>query len=109
MMVIKDQRLLAVGSIFRVINVEHQCFRWGGVRCVKPGESLFAATGELLEGAFIQQCQQGRHGGIQFGHREELPVAQSGEDPTFHNLYAHLHLGLIPSQQLSVVKAVLQP
>ena len=48
-----------------------------------------------MNGRWFSCRQQFGDGGIELGHGEELPVAQSGQDPAFDDLHADFDLGLV--------------
>ena len=62
-MVVESQRLLAVGGIFRVINVEHQCFRWGGVTSNELIDQGLAQAINIFAVHGVLEAGDGRTGG----------------------------------------------
>ena len=59
------------------------------------GKGILPTARQFLEGTGVQCGQQFKNGGIQFGDREETPMAQASEYPALHHLYPGFDLGLV--------------
>ena len=86
-----------------LIPAGRQCAqRW----LVQPFEPFTAVAIELPERALVQLRDELANCLVQFGEAEEAVIAQPGENPALDDLYADFDLGLLASQQLSVMRNV---
>ncbi len=76
--------------------IRNSIFLWGPEGgLVELFKSLLTVAGKLFEQFLIQLDKQGTDALIGFSHREEGVVAQTRQDPSFDELYAHLLLRFI--------------
>ena len=74
----------------------HAC-GWQGFEggLVHTGKRTGAAIRQFLERALVQVLQQSASRFVQRAKTEESLVAQPRQNPAFHYLYCHFHLGLV--------------
>ncbi len=95
-----DAALLERGDL---VPARRQCTQR---RLVEPFEPFPAIALELPERALVQVGDELADRPVQFGKTEESVIAQPGENPALDDLYADFDLGLLASQQLSVMRNV---
>ena len=75
----------------------------GTIECF---EELAAALAVAAHDPRVELLDQLADAGIEFAERKELLVAQSGEDPPFHDLYSDLDFRLLQSQQMQRMPSI---
>jgi hypothetical protein len=95
-----DAALLERGDL---VPARRQCTQR---RSVEPFEPFPAIALELPERALVQIGDELADRSVQFGKTEEAVIAQPGENSALDDLYADFGLGLLASQQLSVMRNV---
>lgn len=75
-------------------------------RGIQLGKGTGAAARQLLEGTLIEPLQERLNRLVHLAYARKALVAQAGHDPALDDLDRRFRLGLLASQQLSVMRNV---